>query len=1513
MPDDEREVSLDLAVDVDPADTVARLSEALVGHVRGRGLWSLAAGAVTLLAGPSRRPLAPDQTVLAANLVSGQRVVLQPGPPPEGTPRAVGTGEVVSLDIAAGPEAGRFVLLPPGLHTVGRSSSCDVVIDDATLSRQHLTVDVADDLTVTVIPNPDASNGTFVGGARVEAGRALAPDDLVHLGATTLGFRALQGDFSRRRDRLGQVPFNRVPYRRTVVRERSFEPLASPPERPRSGGFPLLAAALPMVGGLGIALLTGHPQFLFIMALTPLMLVGRWVSDRRSGRKSYAKEREAFFRRLEERAAEVATALEEERKERFAAAPDVAELARRARFHQPGLWERNRESEDFLSLRLGRGDLESKVRATLDRGGDPELREQGEARLSGQGVVHDVPVTVNLAEVEVLGVFGDAEAVSRVGTSLVLQATCLHSPEDLVVVAALPPGSPPDLSWLKWLPHTRSSTSPLEGPQLAVGQEQANHLLANLLATAAERLDRRPDVNRSVLWPKVLVVVHEDAEPDRAILSQLLDVAGSAGMVALWLGHSELELPRQCRATLASVNPLLGARSRLRFSDPHLVDRHVEIEGVRSDTGLEIARTLAPIRDASAATVTTAIPRRVLLLDTLGMGQPKAEELARRWKRPKPYGLRAPLGQTADGTFELDLVSDGPHALVAGTSGAGKSELLQSLVASLAASYSPERLNFLFIDYKGGASSAEFRDLPHTVGYVTNLDDRLSMRALTSLRAELRRRMAILEGRAKDLSEMLAVAPAEAPPSLVIVIDEFATLVKEIPDFMAGVVDVAQRGRSLGIHLVLATQRPAGAVNDQILANTNLRIALRVLDGVDSASVIDSKEAADIPVPLRGRAYARTGPRQLVAFQCAWSGAPFRPEEAARQVVVRPFTLGPSYDAHRPGPRRARGVESSGRTLRRRRRTMPGDGSGDGTGDGTGGGKGPTHLQVLVAAAAQAARDLELPPARRPWVEPLAEVVLLDDLLDPMTEQLAADPGRLVPLGLGDAPESQAQEPAVVDLEAGGGLVVFGTGGVGKTTALRTVAATVARQGGPGAVQLFGLDFASRALLQLTALPHCAAVATGDDPERVTRILTVLGQEVSRRRHLLAEQHADSLTALRALRGEPVVPRLILLVDGYGGLQAAFDRPDTYEWVGHFQRLVSEGRQVGIHAVIATDRRASFPGALLSAISTRMVLRMADPDEMSILGVPAKVAKGAELGAGRGFLGATELQVACVSPDPTGAAQADALSALGDDLRAASPAAVAPPLPELAETVPIDGLGEPSGPLRVPLAVADLTLDTVEVDLVRGHFVVSGPPQSGKSVALAVLAEGLRRDERVQLMAVGAITSPLAELALWDEVAFERRKQSVLFEELGARLETLEGGEVQVVLFVDEAADLDDGAARLLEPLARLDALRLAVAVDPAALARGFSGWLGAIRRSRRLLLLQPESRGEVEQLAGVKARFRPGQLFPPGRGVFVADRSWALVQVGLPGGPAVDPLRGGVGREQPRRPRRHERQGGER
>ncbi len=903
-------------------------------------------------------------------------------------------------------------------------------------------------------------------------------------------------------------------------------------------------------------------------------------------------------------------------------------------------------------------------------------------------------------------------------------------------------------------------------------------------------------------------MVHEDAAVDRTALGRLLDAGPAAGIRVLWLGRDEALLPRQCRLVVR-VSAGTGA-SVLATTDPGTPPVTFTAETADVPTVDALARHLAPLRDVTSVAQAGALPRVTGLIDVLGGCA--AADVGRAWDRSTVASLAAPVGAGAEGPFVLDLVEQGPHLLIAGTSGSGKSELLQSMVAALAARHPPERLTFLFIDYKGGAAAGPFADLPHNVGVVTNLDARLSLRALVSLRAELDRRMADLaEAGVAGIGEL---DPARAPARLVIVVDEFATLVKEIPDFVAGVVDIAQRGRSLGIHLVLATQRPAGAVNENILANTNLRIALRVVDHADSQSVIGSGAAAEIPVPLRGRAFARTGPTELVPFQAAWSGAP-RTAGDRTPVRVEPLGVG-------------RSRTTTGEVL-----------------------VGGTQLDDLLAAVTSAHEARGGEPPRRPWLPPLPEVVDLRELAGPPPDD---DPGRLVVIGLQDDPAHQARRPAVVDLEAEGGFAVFGAGGSGRTTALRTAVVSAVSEGTPAEVEVVAFDFASRSLLSLLDLPHTRIVCTPDDLDTAAAQIDALVAEADRRRSLLGEQRVDSLSALRRRTGAPALSRILVVVDGFGALRSELDTPAGYEWLQRLQRLLVEGRQVGIHPLLSADRRGDLPNPVLGAIGARLVLRMTEPDAMVSLGVPLTLARGPALEPGRGYLrGEEEVQVAVLGTDPGGAAQAGAL---------ASVAAGVPPRPRPGP-IP-DDVTRPTGldhDLVVALGVGDGAAP-VTVDLAPGHLLVVGPPGSGRSTALAAVVAGLRAGGHDPLVVTG--------------------REEGAGDVLQAAVEADVDAEAPRVLVVDDAVAIGDGpGGRLLEQLAGTRGVRLVAAADIASVARAFSGWVPALKRRRRMLLLQPGGAADVDQLASVRTRLRPGARFPAGRGVLVVDRRVAVVQLG--------------------------------
>jgi S-DNA-T family DNA segregation ATPase FtsK/SpoIIIE len=1234
--------------------------------------------------------------------------------------------------------------------------------------------------------------------------------------------------------------------------EPAVRPFPAPPEDPHRARIPLIASLIPLALGIGLYALTKLPTMLFFAAFSPVMAISTFVEDRRSGRKGFAKRARQYRERLAALRDELEAERAREARLRREAAPSAPDLLARVEAHAPSLWERRAGDPDFLSLRVGSAEQPAHLTVRFDPGGNEELRAEAAGLAGWYATVPAVPVVVPLADVGAVGLCGPDERVAALGRWLVAQAAALHSPRELAIAAALSPERLDDWEWLKWLPHTRSEANPL-GVQLACGEVGARQLLEEAARLVRERrgeAEAAYAARARTATPAVLLVLDELVAPERPLVTEVLSQAADHGIAAIWLGRERRDLPGECGAIIELDR---GAHT-LTVTDTQAgeVHRDITAEGLDADLALELARALAPARDTSALRAGTGVPERVSLVDLLEIVEPSADWVAERW-RTEPAGEAAVVGAAAKGPFRVDLRVDGPHGLIAGTTGAGKSELLQTLIASLAVTRPSTSLTFLLIDYKGGAAFKECVALPHTVGFVTDLDSHLTQRALASLNAELRRRERILrDAGAKDLADMVRLDRERAPASLVIVIDEFATLAREVPDFVDGVVDVAQRGRSLGVHLVLATQRPGGVVSDNIRANTNLRIALRVNETVESTDVIGASDAARIGRDRPGRAFARTGHGELTEFQTAYVGGATVQRRRDRTIAVRELIF-----------------ESQ------RERELAGDGF-----------AGETDLQRLVQAVAGAADQLALPRQPSPWLPPLEPIVPVTSLPEP--DISADDPSKVALVGLLDEPALQRQRPFALDLEAEGSLLVYGASGSGKTTSLRTLTLALAARATPDELHVYGLDFATRGLAGLEALPHCGSVIAGEDEERTARLFALLRKAMEKRKLLFAERGAFTLSEYRraAIPEDEPVPRILVLLDNYAGFAAAFERVNLGELVDALPRLVGDGRPLGVHFAISADRRGAIPNALAGIIPAKVVLRMADEDEFAAFGIPLKTVRGAQLPPGRGFLaGGLEVQVALPGEDPSGEGQAAAVRELAERPGVATHSGGAPPVEPLPTRVDRARLSAPGRPLAAMLGLSDAEHEPIAVDLAGRHFLVIGPYRSGRSTALQTIAESLRRGSpELELHLLAPRRSPLSELPFWTSVA----RGAEECDEAAARLQRAvdprggESGEPRVVV-IDDGEELAEslGAAGLEAVVRRgRDAgLCVVAAAERQAAQRAFSGWLRELRKEEYGLLLDPDTDVDGDIL-GARLPRRTNPVFPPGRGYLVERGLVELVQV---------------------------------
>lgn len=1365
---------------------------------------------------------------------------------------------VARLVVIAGPDSGREVDLPAGSATVGRGPDCDLRLTDPLVSRVHARLLISDDIEVV---DAGSANGVVIGDGTVTRAQ-VRPDDIIVLGGTELQVQLIDpGSTVQHTGASGAVvPFNRSP--RLVARypERTVD-APDVPEPPKPSRFPLLAMIAPMLMGGAMFAFTRNPMSLMFLVLSPMMMVGNWWSTRSGDKGTLQTETAAFYQGLDQLTAQITRDHEVERRSRLAEAPSTRDTVGAALGLAPVLWSRRPDEDGFLTLRLGLGTSPSRTTVKEPNRGsaDPGMWDELQTALAGMTHVADVPVVADLADRGVLGIAGDPSVAEPVARALLAQVACLHSPAEVVITGVASRTSAPRWEWLAWLPHVDSPHSPL-GAHLAASPSACTAVVTGVEELVARRRETNKGRGSDPL-PRVVLVVEDDAPVERGRLVRLAEEGPDVGVVVLWCAPGLRRLPAACRAVVVADE--YGVRTGDKKDG---LWQEITAEELDEDTAMGLARHLAGVADAGAPTLDESdLPRSVGFLSVAGTEiADDAAAVVDKWRetgsildrsgadpvrRSSDAPLRGVVGQGTAGEFVLDLRSQGPHALVGGTTGAGKSEFLQAWVLGMAAAHSPDRVTFLFVDYKGGAAFADCVTLPHCVGLVTDLSGHLVRRALTSLRAELRHREHLLaQAQAKDLLSLERTGDPRTPPALVIVVDEFAALVQEIPEFVDGVVDVAQRGRSLGLHLILATQRPAGVIKDNLRANTNLRIALRMADEHDSSDVLGSPMAAHFDPRIPGRGAVRTGPGRLEVFQSGYVGGRSDDAPAPAQIGIESLTFGPGEPWLIPP------APDTGHTA-------PADG--------------PTDAARIVTTLRAAADQAAIPTARRPWLDEIPAVIALD------TDSPHTD-GDL-PLGMVDVPADQAQILFRYRPDDDGSMVVYGTSGSGKSTALRTIVVSAATA--TGHVRIYALDFAGGALSMLEALPQVGSVVSGSDTERVVRLLGQTVAELDARAEAFAAARASTIAEYRALTGTDT-PRLFLLIDGLASLRENLenDMRTNHAFAG-LGRLLAEGRPLGIHVVMAAERPNAMTTAMAASVATRMVMRQSDENAYIQLGVE-KDALGTDPLPGRAVLSGgvgDEIQIAVVDAQPDTAGQAAAIEAVADALAAAD-VPVAPVVRRLealirASTMPAQVGGSPV------LGVADTTLSPIGFER-SGTLLVAGMSGSGRTTTLLALAHALRRHrDDAPLYYIGPRRSPAAEAGPWHHTAHRPGDITELLAELQPLIDQPADDTSPLTLVVEAITDY--AATEVEMPLAALIKAakrngHLVIAESDTTTWASISPPVSEIRNARRGLILQPGPDDGPTVLRVSFPRTRPGQL-PPGRAIYTTGTTTTTIQIPLP------------------------------
>ncbi|WP_144629172.1 FtsK/SpoIIIE domain-containing protein [Arthrobacter woluwensis] len=1409
--------------------------------------------------------LDPDAKLLESGLRPGSAVSIAPVSQAFATHQQAGGPAVATLRVLSGPDAGREFPLPSGTSYIGRGRDSDIRLSDPLTSKRHARILVGE--TVEVV-DTNSANGLLMDGLPVTRA-VLGSSDTITLGDTTISIITVQRNQAAVATQ-PMVDFNRSP--RVVARfpVRKKVPPKGPQPREKEP-FPILMMMLPLFMGAALFAITQNITSVVFMALMPLFAIGHWWEQKRHSGKRFKEQLRQFREGMDQFRSEMTELQKVERSVRLQETPSVADTVDAIYRLGPLLWTHRTEHRGFLSLRLGLGTAPSRVEIEEPQDRDTEAvyaREIQEA-IAYYSTIDGVPLVSQLRHSGSFGVAGERSVMDDIARGLVVQLVGLHSPAEVVIAAMTSTRSKDRWAWLKWLPHVGSGHSPLSGDHLAAGQAAGTALLERLEALVDERAAGRKEPVPSPrgelkddlvdppapVVPEVLVVVEDDAPVDRGRLTRLVERGADTGVHIMWLAADVQSLPAACRDFMVVDGGQGATTGQVRLG------RHsypVSCESVDEQLATQLARMLTSVVDVGRPLEDDSnLPRSVSFVNLLGRDLlDSANAVGERWKennsihstaipnRKDNGTLRALVGSKGSEPMFLDLKNEGPHALVGGTTGAGKSEFLQSWIMGMASAYSPDRLSFLLVDYKGGSAFADCVQLPHTVGLVTDLSPHLVRRALTSLRAELHYREHLLNRKkAKDLLAMQREADPDAPPYLVIIVDEFAALANEMPEFVDGVVDVAARGRSLGVHLILATQQPSGVIRGSLRANTNLRVALRMADVDDATDVIGDPMAAYFDPAIPGRAAAKTGPGRLQSFQTGYAGGwtTERPPRPQIDIVEMNFGAGTVWEVdaglREPEPEPT----------------------------------GPNDIARMTETIKAAADLLAIEPPRKPWLPVLQSAYDFSELQGPLTDEELL-------LGVGDDAAHQSQPLVFYRPDRDGNMAIFGTGGSGKSSALRSiaVAAAVTPRGGP--VHVYGIDCGSAGLTMLEVLPHVGAVIDGDDEERVGRLLRWLRDVSEERARRYSEVKASTIVEYRKLAERPDEPRIFVLVDGISAFRDSYEYSSSAGIWEIFLQLATDGRPLGIHLVVTGDRPGSVPTALLASIQKRLILRLSAVDDYITLDAPKDVLD-ASSPPGRGMLDGLEVQLAVLGGTPNLALQARGVQKLREAmLRRGIPQA--PGIQRLPESVDL-GILPVAAPGMAAFGVDNETLTSAQVPT-EGALMVSGPPGSGRTTALVTLAHAYKKaNPGGTAVYLGSRRSAVGSLKVWDKAFVGTDDVEMGVDEL---LEFAQERPGRVAFFIEGLTEFTDSMA---EPgLARLVTESVKSGqwvVAESETSTWSSAWQLAqpFKSGRRGLLLNPGDMDGDSLLSTSLGRIK--DQFIPGRGYVIARGKVRKVQVALP------------------------------
>jgi S-DNA-T family DNA segregation ATPase FtsK/SpoIIIE len=1068
---------------------------------------------------------------------------------------------------------------------IGGADHCDIFCRADILGDSFATVERRG-ADYYVIDN-ETRYGVYVNGGRITGEARLGDRDFFSIAGFSFYYKhrklyctaapavAVRGnlpvtDIMQSKSSFEYPMFNRSSRVKPVIPD---APLAilDPPEKPRKQSTNILLSLLPMLGMVVVVILMrgemgGGGYIVMSVAMMGMGVVTSVISFI-SGKRKYkkdTKERIVQYKDyIEGKKKEIATYREEEHALLDLIYRDQSDNVRAALDFTADLFDRARADDDFLSVKVGEGPREAlraidyKKKETFAT--DDELVTMPEEVSRSYKHIEEAPVTADLAAQNAVGVVGSWEALYDVLKNFTVDLSVRHYYSDVSLFYIIDEKYADIFSWLRYLPHVNNESMSMRN--IAYDSDSRNAIYEYLYKELSSRESTK------VHSPYYIIFVFDDEGFKRHPISKFIGCASELGSAFVFFDSDREQLPQHCGHIITVHGK--GEANILRCDNMNDNTDFV-FTPVDDDTATDVALKLSPVfcEDVS---LEGSLTKNISLFELLGIFGVDDLDLSRRWAGSQVVkSMAAPLGvKSKDEVVYLDLheKAHGPHGLVAGTTGSGKSEILQSYILSSATLFHPYDISFVIIDFKGGGMASQFTDLPHLVGVITNIDGKEINRSLLSIKAELLKRQSLFAAsgvnKIDDYIKKYKNGEEHVPlPHLVIIVDEFAELKADQPEFMAELISAARIGRSLGVHLILATQKPSGQVSEQIWSNSRFKLCLKVQTPEDSNEMLKSPLAAEIREP--GRAYFQVGNNEIFElFQSAYSGNSEKVE--AGDSRLKSFYMAEVDLAGRRRVVYEQKKESLGEESR-------------------------TQLQAIVSLVNEYCKANHVEKLPNICLPPLPEVLHFSE-----ESEVTIDTQKYrIPLGLYDDPSNQYQGLAEIDIAAGN-LMIIGSAQYGKTNLLQCVIRNVAMRYSPAEVNIYIIDFASMTLKAFEDLGHVGGVVTTSEDEKLKNLFKLLNEAIAVRKEKLVLAGVSSFAAYKEA-GMTDMPLILLMVDNLTMLKELYlEDEDPLLWI------CREGISVGVSIMIANAQTSGIGYRYSSNFAHRIALYNNDSGEYSNL------------------------------------------------------------------------------------------------------------------------------------------------------------------------------------------------------------------------------------------------------------------------------------------------------------------------